>query len=210
MYAPEHFRELRAEALADIMLGYPFATLVLADANGMHANPVPLLPGANGRLRGHVARGNPLAQADGAEVLAIFHGPDGYVSPGWYATKDDEDGRVVPTWNYAMVQVHGRIRVTHDHGWLRRLLTDLTDRHELGMETPWSVDEAPADYIETQLKGIAGLDIAVERVEGKFKLSQNHPVRNRVGVIQGLRKRSGERDEALATLMLRYGKETSE
>ncbi|RAP56395.1 FMN-binding negative transcriptional regulator [Oleiagrimonas sp. MCCC 1A03011] len=210
MYQPKHFKELRAEALADVMLGYPFATVVHSDANGPQANPVPLLPGANGRLRGHVARGNPLAKADGERVLVIFHGPDAYVSPGWYPSKDEDEGRVVPTWNYATVQVHGRLRVTHDSGWLMRLLTDLTDRHELGMDTPWSVDDAPADYVKTQLKGIAGLDIEVERVEGKFKLSQNHPVRNRVGVIQGLRKRAGERDEALATLMLRYGKETSE
>jgi transcriptional regulator len=210
MYQPKAYRETRAEALADLILNYPFATVIHGGGNGgeVQADAVPLIPAANGHLRGHVSRGNPLVDADGAQVLVIFRGPDAYISPNWYPTKH-ETGREVPTWNYAMVQVHGHLRVVHEREWLLDLVRDLTDRHEAGMPQSWNVDDAPEDHTLKMINAIAGLDIEVDRVEGKFKLSQNHPARNRTGVIDGLRQRGGERDQALVELMLRHAVEPS-
>ncbi|MFC4528260.1 FMN-binding negative transcriptional regulator [Dyella halodurans] len=199
MYMPPYFKETRSEALHALMRAYPFATLVTHGDAGLGANHLPWeLVGD--RLHGHVARGNELARADGAEVLLIFRGPDGYVSPNWYPSKH-ETGREVPTWNYAVVHVHGRLRVVEDHTWLRQLLERLTDRHEAGQPKPWHVSDAPADHIEKALGGIVGLEISVERIEGKFKLSQNHPAANRAGVVDGLRQRRGRGDAELADLM---------
>lgn len=200
MYLPKSFEETRREALDGLIRAYPFATVVThPEAAGLDANHLPLEL-VDGRLHGHVARGNELARMDGAETLAIFQGPQGYVSPNWYPTKH-ETGREVPTWNYAVVHVHGRLRVIEDAAWLRALLERLTDRHEAGQPQPWHVDDAPADHVEKMLHAIVGIEIAVERIVGKFKLSQNHPERNRLGVIAGLRRRNGGSDAALAELM---------
>ncbi|TAM14761.1 MAG: FMN-binding negative transcriptional regulator, partial [Rhodanobacter sp.] len=133
-------------------------------------------------------------------VLVIFRGPHGYVSPNWYPTKH-ETGREVPTWNYAVVHVHGRLKVIEDATWLRALLERLTDRHEASEPAPWHVGDAPEDHIEKSLRAIVGIEIAIERIEGKFKLSQNHPERNRLGVIAGLRRRDGDGDAELADWM---------
>lgn len=199
MYMPSYFKETRSEALHALMRAYPFATLVTHGDAGLAANHLPFeLVGDH--LHGHVARGNELARADGAEVLVIFRGPEGYVSPNWYPSKH-ETGREVPTWNYAVIHVHGRLRVVEDHTWLRQLLERLTDRHEAGQPKPWHVSDAPADHIEKSLGGIVGLEISIERIEGKFKLSQNHPAANRAGVVEGLRQRSGRGDAELADLM---------
>jgi transcriptional regulator len=199
MYMPSYFKETRSEALHALMRAYPFATLVTHGDAGLAANHLPFeLVGDH--LHGHVARGNELARADGAEVLVIFRGPEGYVSPNWYPSKH-ETGREVPTWNYAVIHVHGRLRVVEDHTWLRQLLERLTDRHEAGQPKPWHVSDAPADHIEKSLDGIVGLEISIDRIEGKFKLSQNHPAANRAGVVEGLRQRSGRGDAELADLM---------
>lgn len=200
MYLPCSFQETREDALHALMRSYPFATVITAGAAGVAANHLPLEL-VDGRLHGHVARVNELAKADGAEVLAIFQGPDAYVSPNWYPSKH-ETGREVPTWNYAVVHVHGRLRVVEDKAWLRALLERLTERHEAGQASPWRVDDAPADHVEKMLGAIAGLDIAIERIEGKFKLSQNHPARNRAGVVDGLRARAQRHDGDLAALMI--------
>ena len=200
MYMPSYFKETRSEALHALMRAYPFATLVTHGDAGLAANHLPFeLVGDH--LHGHVARGNELARADGAEVLVIFRGPEGYVSPNWYPSKH-ETGREVPTWNYAVIHVHGRLRVVEDHTWLRQLLERLTDRHEAGQPKPWHVSDAPADHIEKSLGGIVGLEISIDRIEGKFKLSQNHPAANRAGVVEGLRQRSSRGDAELADLML--------
>lgn len=199
MYTPSYFRETRVAALHGLIRDYPFATLVTGTDAGLAANHLPLEL-VDGSLHGHVARGNELAKLDGAEVLAIFRGPDGYVSPNWYPSKR-ETHREVPTWNYAVVHAHGRLRVVEDAVWLRRLLERLTDRHEAGQPEPWKVSDAPEDHIAASLRGIVGLEIAVERIEGKFKLSQNHPAANRAGVVAGLRQRAGRGDAALADLM---------
>jgi transcriptional regulator len=199
MYTPKHFVETRVEALHGLIRAYPFATLVTRAADGLTANHLPFeLVGEV--LHGHVARGNELAQLDGAEVLLVFQGPDGYISPNWYPSKH-ETGREVPTWNYAVVHVHGRLRVIDDAAWLRRLLETLTDHHEAGQPQPWKISDAPEDHIEKSLRAIVGLEVAVDRIEGKFKLSQNHPARNRAGVVAGLRERDGDGDAELAALM---------
>jgi transcriptional regulator len=199
MYTPKHFVENRIEALHGLIRAYPFATLVTRAADGLTANHLPFeLVGEV--LHGHVARGNELARLDGAEVLLVFQGPDGYISPNWYPSKH-ETGREVPTWNYAVVHVHGRLRVIDDATWLRRLLETLTDHHEAGQPQPWKISDAPDDHIETSLRAIVGLEVSIDRIEGKFKLSQNHPARNRAGVIAGLRERDGDGDAELAAWM---------
>jgi transcriptional regulator len=199
MYVPKHFAETRVEALHGLIRDYPFATVVANMADGLVANHLPFELVGNA-LHGHVARGNELARLDGAEVLAIFQGPDGYVSPNWYPTKQ-ETHREVPTWNYAVAHAHGRLKVVADAAWLRALLERLTDHHEAAEPQPWHVADAPAGHVEKMLPAIVGIEIAIERIEGKFKLSQNHPERNRLGVIAGLRRRDGNGDAELAALM---------
>jgi transcriptional regulator len=199
MYMPKSFVETRPEALHGLIRDYPFATVVAGAADGVVANHLPL-EWVDGALHGHVARGNELAKTDGADVLAIFQGPQGYVSPNWYPTKA-ETHREVPTWNYAVAHVRGRLKVVEDAAWLRTLLQRLTDHHEAAEPQPWRVADAPDDHVETLLRGIVGIEIGIERIEGKFKLSQNHPERNRLGVIAGLRRRDGDGDAELAALM---------
>lgn len=199
MYTPKHFSESRVQALHGLIREYPFATVVAHAAGGLAANHLPFEL-VDGVLHGHVARSNELARMDGADVLLIFRGPDGYISPNWYPSKH-ETGREVPTWNYAVVHVHGRLKVVDDAVWLRRLLETLTDRHEAAQPQPWKVSDAPADHIQKSLRAIVGLEIAIERIEGKFKLSQNHPAGNRAGVVAGLRQRDGDGDAELAALM---------
>ncbi|WP_266156841.1 FMN-binding negative transcriptional regulator [Dyella silvatica] len=201
MYTPRHFKETRNQVLRDLLHSYPFATLVTTHpVSGLAINHLPFELVGDALLHGHVARGNELADMDGAEVRVIFQGPDGYISPNWYPSKH-ETGREVPTWNYAVAHVYGRLRVVKDKDWLRRLLQTLTDRHELGQPAPWRVSDAPADHVDQMLGAIVGLEIAIERIEGKFKLSQNHPASNRAGVIQGLHQRADHRDAELAQMM---------
>jgi transcriptional regulator len=147
----------------------------------------------------HLARANPQwrAVADKAPALAVVTGPDAYVSPAWYPSKD-EHGRVVPTWNYSQVHLTGRLTVHHDPAWLLDAVTRLTDRHEEHRTDRWSVDDAPAPYVEKQLKAIVGLEMAVERVEAKAKLSQNRSEADRAGVVAGLRAEGGAAEAAVA------------
>jgi transcriptional regulator len=199
MYTPRQFEETRVDVLHGLIRTSPFATVVAHAGSGFVANHLPFeLVG--GDLHGHVARGNELVNMDGAEVLLVFHGPDGYISPNWYPSKH-ETGREVPTWNYTVVQVHGRLRVIDDATWLRALLQRLTDHHEAGQAQPWKITDAPQDHIEKSLHAIVGVEVTIDRIEGKFKLNQNHPVRNRDGVIAGLRERNGDGDAELAALM---------
>lgn len=200
MYLPRAFVETREDELFALMREHPFATLVAGKADGLCANHLPMLM-IDGRLCGHVAGGNELRGHDGAPVLAIFQGAQGYISPGWYPSKQVTH-REVPTWNYTVVHVHGRLRVIDDKAWLRHLLDALTDRHEAGLPVPWRVADAPADHVENMLGAIVGIAIDIDRIEGKFKLSQNHPEANRAGVINGLRQRNAPGDAALADVMI--------
>ena len=141
--------------------------------------------GAHGTLRGHVARANPLWQHAGAPALAVFTGADAYVSPGWYPGKR-EHGKVVPTWNYTMVQARGPLRAVEDASWLRALVGRLTDHHEATQARPWSVGDAPADYVQQMLRAIVGIEIALTSLVGKWKVSQNRSTADREGVAGGM------------------------
>ncbi len=164
--------------------------MITAGPGGLMANPVPFQLVAEGDsvvLRAHMSRANPqLAELDDAEVLAVFQGPQAYVTPSWYATKA-ETGKVVPTWNYMIVQARGHVRRVDDAAWLRAQIEALTGTQEAGRTEPWAVEDAPADYIAAQIKGIAGVEIAVTQLDGKWKLSQNRTAADRAGVIEGLR-----------------------
>lgn len=185
MYTPTHFTAPNQEALYQLMREHPLATLVRQGTQGLEAHHAPLQLTAESSLRGHVARANPLWQNEG-EVLVIFQGPQAYVSPSWYATKR-QHGKVVPTWNYAVVHAHGRLRVRDDPAWVRAQVEALTLEHEAGMPLPWAVQDAPPDYIENLLKAVVGIEIEITRLEGKWKMSQNQPPENRAGVAEGLK-----------------------
>ena len=192
MYLPAHFEETRIEVLHALMHEHPFATLVAHGADGLTANHLPLHLAAEtgpfGALQGHIARANPLWQkfAD-EEVLVIFHGPQAYVTPSWYETKR-EHGKAVPTWNYAVVHAHGRLRAIDDPGWLRRQLETLVTHHENAFAEPWQIGDAPPEYIDIMLAAIVGIEIIITDLKGKWKISQNQPVANRNGVVAGLRE----------------------
>jgi transcriptional regulator len=208
MYVPPHFAETRPEILQDFIGRHPLATLVTLSSGGLLANHIPLLfdpdPAPHGKLLGHLARANNQWRDFNASVpaLAIFAGPQGYVSPSWYATKT-ETGKVVPTWNYAAVHAYGMLRAIEDASWLRAFVGRLTERHEGARPLPWKVEDAPDSFIQSQLKGIVGIELTVQRVEGKMKLSQNRPERDRLGTERGLRETGVAGDEALADLMAR-------
>jgi transcriptional regulator len=205
MYLPRHFEQNDRAALAALIREHPLATLVAQTSSGLTANHVPMLydaeAGPQGTLRGHLARANPLWRElqPGSEALAIFHGPQAYVSPSWYASKP-EHGKVVPTWNYAVVHAHGPLVVIDDAAWLRELVATLTRAHEAARTPPWHVDDAPADYIAQMVKAIVGFEIPVARLVGKWKASQNRPPADREGVVEGLRAEG--RDAAIASAEL--------
>jgi transcriptional regulator len=192
MYLPAHFKEEDVATLHALIRAHPFATLVTLGADGLDANHIPMEidpgPGPLGTLRGHVARANPVWQSHRRDVhaLAIFAGPDTYISPSWYRTKQ-ESGRVVPTWNYVVVHAHGPLVAIDDREWLRSFVTRLTDRHEGDRPDRWHVTDAPADYIDRQLQAIVGIEIPLARLEGKWKMSQNRDAADRAGVVTGLR-----------------------
>jgi transcriptional regulator len=193
MYNPSHFQESDPDVLAAFCRAHPLAALVTCTAGGtIDVNHIPIMlldAGDEGlMLRGHVARANPLwgSIADGAEVLVVFGGAERYISPSWYPSKA-EHGRVVPTWNYAVVHARGAIRFVHDVVWLRQLVEMLTDAQEAPRAQPWSVTDAPEEYVASRLRAIVGFEIAVSQLEGKFKASQNRPQADRAGVIEGLR-----------------------
>lgn len=202
MYTPPAFREESEAEIAAIMRAARLPILVTMGAE-LFATHLPLLhdpePKPHGRLIGHVARANPQWRNFDPAVpaLAIFQASDAYISPSWYATKQ-ENGRVVPTWNYQAVHAYGRLEVIEDAERLHDIVRRLTDRHEAGRAHPWQASDAPEDYIRAQLKGIVGLVMTVEKLIGKSKLSQNRSESDRLGAIAGLAA-SGE--DAMAALM---------
>jgi transcriptional regulator len=208
MYAPKHFEETRVEVLHDLIRAYPFGALVTMGPDGLDANHIPFeidpAPGPFGTLRGHVARANPVwrDRAPDAPALVIFQGADSYVSPAWYPTKV-ETGKVVPTWNYAVVHAHGVPRFIDDRAWLRAFVEQLTSRHEAGRREPWKITDAPADYIDKQVGAIIGLEMPIARLIGKWKVSQNRPSQDRDGVVEGLLREGGQSGAAMADLVRR-------
>jgi transcriptional regulator len=190
MYVPAHFAEQRPDVLHEFIRTHPFCTVITNTPAGIAASHVPLVlhheadgPG----LRGHFSRANPQARAADpvSEVLAIFHGPEAYISPSWYPTKQ-ESGRVVPTWNFIVVHVQGRLRFMDDRTFLESHLRELTKMHEGARPVPWTLEDAPADYLDSAMKGIVAFEIAIHRIEGKWKLSQNRSAADRAGVVEGL------------------------
>jgi len=210
MYQPPAFREDRLEVQHGLIRGHPLGLLITAGPAGLLANPFPYLLDADGRplgtLRLHIARANPHWREFDTieECLVVFQGPQDYVTPSWYATKG-ETGKVVPTWNYAMVHVWGRPRVVNDAVWLRRQLDDLTASREAKREAPWKVDDAPADFVAQQMRAIVGIEIPISRIEGKWKMSQNRPEADRAAVIAGFRE-SGQAGEEIAALVAERGR----
>lgn len=206
MYQPAAFRETRVEVMHALMRAHPFAALVTAGHDGMpEADHLPLLidpqPAPFGTLRGHVARANPLWRNHaGRETLVVFQGPQAYVTPSWYPSKR-ESGKVVPTWNYAVVHARGPLMVHDDPEWLRGLVTRLTERHESPLARPWGVGDAPAEYIGQMLKAIVGIEIPIARLEGKWKVSQNRSVADRAGVVAGLEARGDASSREMAGLV---------
>ena len=197
MYVPSAFAPTD-EAVHELLVRHRAADLVTVGPEGLTATMLPFLYDAQRRtLRGHLARNNDhWRTADGATALVIVRGPDAYISPSWYATKA-EHGRVVPTWNYVTAHVHGVVTVHDDPAWVGDLVRELTDRHEAGRATPWSVDDAPPKFYAGQLRAIVGVELAIERIEAKFKLSQNRPAADVDGVIEGLHA-AGDPESAAA------------
>jgi transcriptional regulator len=189
VYLPRHFEQADRNALIALMRERPLATLIVAADDGPHADLVPLEFVADetehGTLRGHVARANPLWQRAGSTALAVFTGADAYISPGWYASKR-EHGKVVPTWNYTMVQARGTLRAIDDAPWLRALVGRLTDHHEATQARPWHVSDAPDDYVQQMLRAIVGIEITLASLVGKWKVSQNRSAADREGTARGL------------------------
>lgn len=203
MYLPDVFREERLEVLHGLIRHYPLATLVTAGPQGLAANPIPFFlaeAGDKGTLRAHLAKGNPQV-ADlraGCDALVVFSGPQAYVTPGWYPSKA-EHGKVAPTWNYATVQVRGQPRIIDDSQWLLALLGDFTDSQEQSRPHPWRVADAPEDYLAAALRGLVGLEIPIESMIAKWKVSQNRSATDRRGVARGLAE--DDRDAAMAALV---------
>ena len=202
MYVPKRFEESRTEVLHEAIRAAGVGIVVSTGDDGLIATHVPieLDPGPpHGWLRCHFTKPNPhvRALADGAEVLVIFNGPQTYITPNWYTTKA-ENGRVVPTWNYAAVHVYGRGAAYDDADKLRRHLAALSAQFEASEPSPWSIDDAPADFIDQQMRGIVGMEIQIERIEGKWKMSQNRAAADREAVVRGLRARGRAQDEAVA------------
>ena len=190
MYIPPHFAEHRPEILHQAIRRTGLANLVTATAEGLQASPLPLMldaeDGAHGTLYGHLARANPQWRTPPLhDALAIFMGPDAYVSPSWYETKR-ETHKVVPTWNYITVHASGPIAFFEDATELLDVVTRLTNLHETPRATPWAVSDAPPDFIRGQLKGIVGFRLPIHAIQGKWKRSQNRPPADREGVAAGL------------------------
>lgn len=204
MYTSSQFDKASVSALRSLISTHPLATLVTLAPNGINAEHIPMLiigDGSQSTLHGHVAKANPVWQSvnDGSEVLAIFQGPNRYISPKWYPSKQ-EHGRVVPTWNYVVVHARGTIRWIDDQGWLRRHIEAATAQHE-GLDNPWRVSDAPSDYIDRLLSAIVGFEIDVAELKGKWKLGQNRSAADRQGAIEGLRRRGDPASSEMADWM---------
>jgi transcriptional regulator len=205
VYLPSHFEQHDAAALHALMREHPLATLISQQAGGITADAMPLeFDAASHTLRGHVARANPLwREAAGQPVLAVFNGPQAYITPSWYPSKAATH-KVVPTWNYTLVHAHGVLRAVEDAPWLHALVSGLTAQHEAPRAQPWAVADAPDDYVQPMLRAIVGIEIPVDRLIGKWKVSQNRSDADRLGVAAGLAE--GEAPaQAMAALVASKG-----
>jgi transcriptional regulator len=207
MYTPAYFRVDDTAETHAMMRAHPFAALVTFGGHGLTATHLPTVLKVSsdfpmGRIECHVARPNPQWKtfAPDSEALMIFQGPDAYIRPGWYSSKA-EHGKVVPTWNYAAVHAYGRLEVIEDKGWLLAHVGELSDQQEAPYATPWSLADAPANFLEMLARGIIGLKLTISRLEGKAKMSQNRPAADREGVVHGLGQRAQGEDAVIASLV---------
>ena len=213
MYNPTHFEETRVDVMHALMRQHPLCTLVTLSAGGLVANQVPMVlrtrpaeDGANpglGTLVAHVARANPLWKETDLTmpVLVIFQGPQAYISPSWYVTKQ-EHGKVVPTWNYVVVQASGVMQVHDDAQWIRQQANEITHQQESVFDKPWAVDDAPREYTDTMIRALVGIEIPLTRLVGKWKVSQNQPQANRESVVRNLQTAGAPDAQAVAALVL--------
>jgi transcriptional regulator len=191
MYIPKQFEELRTEIMHDLIRAHPLATLITLKDGNIEANHIPMVlassDGLFGTLRGHIARSNLICNEHPkeADVLAIFHGAESYITPSWYASKA-ESGKVVPTWNYVTVHAKGKLRVIEDPIWIRSQLESLTSINEAGFEHPWAVSDAPGEFTAKLIEAIIGFEIVISKLQGKWKVSQNRTAHDRDSLSKGL------------------------
>jgi transcriptional regulator len=203
MYLPKHFEESNPAALHALMRDHPLACIVTQEGGALSADHVPLLlrtdAGGLGVLQGHVARANPLwgKAGEALDCLVVFQGVSGYISPSGYATKA-EHGKVVPTWNYEVVHVQGKLRARDDAAWLRGFLNTLTQTHEAQQDKPWQVSDAPDEYITRMMQAVVGIEIEILQITGKAKLSQNQPPVNQQSLVQALQAKGDAASLAMA------------
>lgn len=206
MYVPAHFKEDRIDVLHDAIRTYGFGTLVTAGDEGLEASHLPLLletaPAPFGTIMGHLARANPQWQRvkPGTEALAIFLGPNTYITPSWYPTKQ-QSGKVVPTWNYLAIHAYGTLSFFDDADELRAHVSKMTDTHEGPRDAPWALSDAPASFVDQMLRAIIGFRLHITRLEGKWKMSQNRPAQDVSGVLDGLAREDGEGHREVADIV---------
>jgi transcriptional regulator len=206
MYLPKHFEERDPERLRSLIQRHPLGALVTATESGLDANHIPFLfadtaSGAQ-QLHGHIARANPLWRevVRDATALVIFQGPESFISPSWYPSKR-ENASVVPTWNYAVVHVHGVLRCVDDPAWVRSHVEALTREHEGKRDAPWAVTDAPADFIEKMVTAVVGIEISITRLVGKWKVGQNRSISDRIGVVEALQREAVPSGTTMAALI---------
>ena len=206
MYLPAYHRLDDDDVMRSLVDTYPLGTWVCHDGGSLIVNHLPFhldrTRGPNGTLIGHVARGNDIWRTltSGMPSVVVFRGPQAYITPGWYPGKA-ADGKVVPTWNYMVVHIHGVARPIDDRAWLRDMLDHLTFQQESGRSAPWKVSDAPADYIDRMLRAIVGIEIPVDRMEGKLKVSQDEAAGDRIGTVAGLRQSADSEALRMADLV---------
>ncbi len=206
MYIPKANEEKRVSVMRDLIVAHPLGTLVTLGASGLFASHIPMVLEDDGSqfgvLQAHIARANPQWRdiVPAVDALAIFAGHQHYISPNWYPGKK-EHGKEVPTWNYAVVHAYGSLKVVEDERWLLTFLNKLTNIHEAGSPVPWKVSDAPREFIKSLLNGIVGLELPIQRLEGKWKVSQNRTEEERMGVIEGLSKLNTPESLAMKALV---------
>jgi len=206
MYIPKAFEETRIPVLHELIRSHPFSSLVTLGGSGLVASHIPLVledhPDSLGILKGHLSRANPQWRDFSPDVpaLAIFAASQHYITPSWYPEKVSS-GKVVPTWNYVVVHAYGHLKLVEDTDWLLDHLRTLTDIHESPFAEPWKITDAPADYVHSLSKGIVGLELSIERLEGKWKLSQNRSETDRRSVVQGLEHLGTEASDVMKSLV---------
>ena len=209
MYQPPAFRETDLETQQAFIAAHPLG-LLISSGEGLLANPIPFLlyagEGTLGTLRCHMSRANPQwkALSQSPDALVVFQGTEHYITPSWYPQKA-VDGKVVPTWNYAIVQARGSARIIEDAAWLHANVSALTDQHEGSRQKPWAVSDAPDAFIASQLKGIVGIEIEIAGIDAKFKASQNRPEFDRDGVALGLASETDTEAQAMRELVKARG-----